>query len=847
MKITTLLCAITLLVSTEVFAQNYNPLWIPDTIAGSQFNLTMERGVEKWLGPSSAVETAGFNTQQTGRGSWGPTLFVRKGETVTMNVTNNLSDTTAVHWHGFKMSAEMVGGPKQRIAPKSSWKSSWKVTNSAGTYWYRPGLHAKAQEQLLKGLGGMIIVRDDEEAKLDLPRTYGVDDIPLVLSDRAFTAEGQIAVRAYGDSMQVNGVIRAQCNVPGQVVRFRLLNANTERCYFLGFGDNRKFSVIASDGGLLNAPVELTRYFLSPGERIEIVVNFSADKGKSVKLRAFNSFLPQSISGGERTQTGPFVNALARADFDILNVVVGDPTAKPVTAIPTQLAIVPPLKEADAFVNRRITISDSVLATGTPTSYMYNRKFYNPDSIEFKVGLNNTEVWEIGNTGNFSHPLHIHGVQFNILTRNGQASRPEEAGWKDVVFVRNRETVRVIAKFDDFPDSTRAYVFHCQNARHADQGEMGQYVVVDNGNVPTLSFMSTPVRTAREGTPYTYTSRVASNVQSPVTFAVTSGPAGLTINATTGVVTWATPAAGAYDVALAAYMVVNGQNYGAQQTYKLTVTPPLTVTFTSTPVTTGYEGVTYAYAVRARCSDTTRFLSYRMVDSVAGMNLSRQGQLTWAKPALGTYNIAIRATVNGDTVNAVQRYVLTIGSSDATRVTFTTANLPPGTEGKPYSFKVNAMCTDSTKRVELTFRDSVAGMSLTPAGLLEWPAPVIGMHRITIRAKVVGDTLFADQTFNLSIRPDTTTDVAEDQSSSATFRVYPIPASQYVTVETAEPLRDRATISIIDVSGRTVASIPVKAGCAVWSVDTASLPQGSYVIQIDQSARRVRVPLLISR
>ena len=645
MKNLVLLVALLVSAATTTFSQTYNDLWIPDTLSGKQFNLTMEEGHEHWFGPNSLVMTAGFNPEVTGHYFWGPTLIIRKGDTVTMNVVNNLKDTTTVHWHGMHLPPVMDGGPHQPIAPGATWKPYWKVMNNAATYWYHPHLHMMAEEQLLMGLGGMIIVRDADEDKLALPRTYGVDDIPLALSDRAFTADGQISIEPYGDSMQVNGVIRAQYTVPSQVVRFRILNSSSERSYNLGFSDGRKFSVIASDGGLLNSPVELTRYLLSSGERIEILVNFSADKGKSVKLRAFNSVLPQNIPGGDRIPVGIFNNILARVDFDVLNINVGNPTASPVTTIPTQLAIVAPLKEADAFVTRKLTISDTNIQGNAGVSFILNHRLFNENYIDYKVGLNNTEIWEIANSGNFAHPFHIHDVEFNLLTRNGQPVKSEEAGWKDVVLVKARETVRFIARFDDFADSTAPYMFHCHIALHEDEGMMGQFVVVDNGSVPTISFMTSPVLTAREGTAYTYQAKASANVKETITYAVTSGPPGLTIDQNTGVVTWPTPVKGTYDVSLGAYMTITGKNYASAQNYKLSVTPPLSVNFTSTPVVTGTEGKAYSYTVRARCSDTTKFIGYRFIDSVAGMSLTRQGVLSWAQPKIGTYNIAVRATV----------------------------------------------------------------------------------------------------------------------------------------------------------------------------------------------------------
>lgn len=124
-----------------------------------------------------------------------------------------------------------------------------------------------------------MIVRDEIESALALPRTYSVDDIPLVLTDRDFNSSNQFTVVPYGDSMLTNMTLRAQYSLPAQVVRFRILNAAIERSFNLGFSDGRNFAVISSDGGLLNAPVTVTKYLLHAGERIEILVNLSGQKG----------------------------------------------------------------------------------------------------------------------------------------------------------------------------------------------------------------------------------------------------------------------------------------------------------------------------------------------------------------------------------------------------------------------------------------------------------------------------------------------------------------------------------------------------------------------------------------
>jgi blue copper oxidase len=463
----------TLAIASTCHAQ-YNTLRIPDTLSGTTFNLTAKDTFTQ-IAPGNQTIVAALNGDW-----WGPTLILRKGDVVHMNVTNKLNDTTTIHWHGMHLPAIMDGGPHQPVPPNTTWSPYWKVDNNAGTYWYHPHLHMMALQQITEGLGGLIIVRDSLESSLNLPRTYGVDDIPLVLTDRKFDAMNQFNVAPYGDSMMVNGVLRAQYTVPAQVVRLRVLNAATERSYNIGFSDNRTFYVITTDGGLVNVPVPVTRLLLSAGERAEILLNCTGQSGTTVDLKAYNSVLTPQIPGGELFTAGPLVNALGHADFNILHMNIGPATASLVTTIPTTLTTNTFYSESSASVTRTVTITDSTVGPGGP-AFLINHKFFDITRIDYHVPLDNVEIWQLTSTSNFSHPFHIHDVEFSILDINGAAPPPEQQGWKDVVLLQAHQTVRFIAKFSDYSDSLKPYMFHCHIAGHEDANMMGQFVV---GNSP---------------------------------------------------------------------------------------------------------------------------------------------------------------------------------------------------------------------------------------------------------------------------------------------------------------------------------------------------------------------------
>jgi blue copper oxidase len=469
----------------------YNTLFIPDTLSGIDFSLRIHDTSAQYM-TGIPTHTMAYNDNSI----LGPTLIFRKGTTVHMHVENDLKDTTTVHWHGMHLPAIMDGGPHEPIAPGATWSPEWLVKNNAATYWYHPHLHMKTTEHIIKGLAGMIIVHDDAEEALNIPRTYGVDDIPLVLNDKRFNANNQLVICHYGDTMMCNGTLNAQYNIPSQVVRFRVLNGANERSYNLGFSDDRDFYVIADDASLLNKPVAVKRYILSPGERIEILVNFSSQEGETITLKAYNSKLPNDIPGTEPNKLSTpksLRNKLGRRDFDILRLDITSPTSHALLTIPSTLVKTGGLDSTKASVIRTINMENATnCAIPSFGCYTFNNNSYNMDNVDYKVRKGAVEIWQITNNSNISHPFHIHDVSFKILNRSDGPVAAYEKGWKDVVLVRRGTTVRFIAKFADYADSVHPYMFHCHITMHEDAGMMGQFVVMP----PTKNNLSSVTATS---------------------------------------------------------------------------------------------------------------------------------------------------------------------------------------------------------------------------------------------------------------------------------------------------------------------------------------------------------------
>ena len=566
----------------------YNTLFIPDTLSGPNFTLRMHDTTNQYLN-GLATNTAAFNNNDI----LGPTLIFTKGVAVQMHVRNDLQDTTTVHWHGMHLPAIMDGGPHQVINPGTTWSPTWVVKNEAATYWYHPHLHRKTSEQLIKGLSGLIIVRDDKESALALPRTYGVDDIPLILNDKRFEAvTNQFEFSRYGDTMMCNGTLNAQYNVPAQVIRFRVLNAATERCYNLGLSNNQSFSVIASDAGLLDKPVAVTRYILAPGERIEILVNLSSLQNQSVTLRAFNASLPVAIAGSEpdnNSIASVLRNKLGRRDFDILRLNVIAQTANAVKTIPTALVQNETIDSTQASVTRKLKISQAGNACSDPSTKCawFNNQFFDMQRIDYKVKQDDTEIWEITNNGIVAHPFHIHDVSFKILSRSDGPLAEYEKGWKDVVLVKKGTTVRFIAKFSDYADSVHPYMFHCHMTFHEDEGLMGQFVVTPPAtSQPSISIANNKLS---EGNSGTQQMNFTVTLSSPYTQAITvayktkdgTAIAGSDYNSNSGTLSFA-----AGETIKTISVTVNGDtNVESDETFKVVLSNAINATITKTTAT----------------------------------------------------------------------------------------------------------------------------------------------------------------------------------------------------------------------------------------------------------------------
>ncbi|HLV05576.1 MAG TPA: multicopper oxidase domain-containing protein [Actinomycetaceae bacterium] len=430
------------------------------------FDLTAQQGTRQFVPGGATTPTWGLNGDYLG-----PTLRAHRGEEVVVRITNELPETTTMHWHGMHLPPEMDGGPHQTVAPGETWSPSWVVDQPAATLWYHPHTHGLTQEHVGRGLAGMFILDDDTSGTLDLPSEYGVDDIPVIVQDRSIDDEGRVTGSSFGttgplgEELLVNGTYGPYLDVTTERVRLRLLNASAARTYAFAADDGRDLMLVGTDGGLLEAPVPMDQVQLSPGERAEVVVTMSP--GERVVLRS----LPPDL-GTDGTEDR---SAGGQDRFDVLELRAADEPA-PSPPLPERLVPVPRLDPA-ADAHRTFDLR----------SFRINGRSMDMDRVDLAVTVDSTEVWEVRNVHGTPHNFHVHDVQFQVLDVDGAPPPPQLRGWKDTVYLPPHGSVRLIMRFEDYTDATVPYMFHCHLLWHEDQGMMGQFVVVDEGEEPDLA------------------------------------------------------------------------------------------------------------------------------------------------------------------------------------------------------------------------------------------------------------------------------------------------------------------------------------------------------------------------
>jgi FtsP/CotA-like multicopper oxidase with cupredoxin domain len=459
----------------------------------------------------------------------GPIIRVKKGQRVRIHYANELptAQPSIVHWHGLRLPEDMDGGPRYAIAPGKKYVYEFQVNDRAGTYWFHPHPHGLTGLQVHNGLAGLFLVSDDEESALGLPS--GDYDVPLVIQDRTFDAENQFVYLAkylakaeaggmhgghgmhgssdsmapqmaaemqtmmgfLGERVLVNGKPDFVLSAATRSYRLRLLNGSNARIYKLGWSDGRPVTVIGSDGGLLEQPVEKPYVMLAPAERVELWVDFRGrTEGEEITLQSLrfegaddHGRMPGMAAAETTAQGAPLTLFTVRIERS-----VDEPAQLPQTL--STIERLSPEQSSNAGSPHKVALTFRAMQW-----YINGRQYEMDEALpEETVKAGSTEIWEVINELNpgammdangMAHPIHLHGVHFQVL---GREVLPQlkagwdtvrvgliDEGWKDTVLVMPGERVRLAMTFGEHRG---LFQYHCHNLEHESAGMMRNFCVV---------------------------------------------------------------------------------------------------------------------------------------------------------------------------------------------------------------------------------------------------------------------------------------------------------------------------------------------------------------------------------
>ncbi|WP_371068537.1 multicopper oxidase family protein [Sediminibacillus sp. JSM 1682029] len=482
---------------------------------GPYYEVRMEEFRQKLHRDLPPTRLWGYNRQFPG-----PTFEVKQDEPIRVRWTNHLPNRhilpidgsvhnvanepqvrTVVHLHGSETKPDSDGYPEawftngfKETGPSFS-REVYEYPNHqrATTLWYHDHAMGITRLNVYAGLAGMYIIRNEHEKALHLPS--GKYEIPLLIQDRSFNQDGSLAyprqpddaaanlpnpsiVPAFnGDTILANGKVWPYLEVEPRKYRFRVLNGSNTRSYQLMLDSGQPFYQIGSDGGLLKNTVKIEQIGVEPAERVDVIVDFSKLKGKTVVMK--NNL---GANADPDDPTG-----------DIMQFRVTKPLSRKDTSkIPRHLSRIPSLKQNNITAIRQLKLVGSTDEYDRPLLLLDNKKWHDP--VTEKPELGTTEIWSLVNVTNFTHPIHIHLVQFQVLDRRpfdlerynqdgkidytgtATAPAPNERGWKDTIAAPSAQITRVIAKFAPY---TGDYVWHCHILEHEDYDMMRPFTVID--------------------------------------------------------------------------------------------------------------------------------------------------------------------------------------------------------------------------------------------------------------------------------------------------------------------------------------------------------------------------------
>jgi FtsP/CotA-like multicopper oxidase with cupredoxin domain len=426
----------------------------------------------------------------------GPTIRLRRGQRVRIRFQNRLADPSIVHWHGLDVPQEADGHPRLAVPSGGDYVYEFVVRNRAGTYWYHPHPHMQTGPQVYRGLAGLLIVGDEEEAALALPA--GAAELTWVLQDRRFDANNQLTYSMtmmdaemgfLGDRVLVSGQLSPRVAVGTRPYRVRVLNGSNARVYKLAWSDGSPMTVIGVDGGLLDRAVNRAVVTLAPAQRVDVWLDLSQRAvGTSLELRsdAFEAGDVGLVMGrgrgagfGRGAGRGAGGTGLGAA-MTLVSLEVRRRESAGGSRLPSRLSDGgPTLATSDRMPERSVPLTFEAMAwkIGGRTFEMTGVA----DDETVRAG--SSQIWSFVNAGGpmgmqMAHPIHLHGRQFRVVGRSGGDPANSvrdgliDAGWLDTVLVLPDETVRIHVPFSEFPG---LFLYHCHILEHEDMGMMRNF------------------------------------------------------------------------------------------------------------------------------------------------------------------------------------------------------------------------------------------------------------------------------------------------------------------------------------------------------------------------------------
>jgi FtsP/CotA-like multicopper oxidase with cupredoxin domain len=427
-----------------------------------------------------------------------PTIRIRQGETARIDLVNDLGEQTIMHWHGLAVPQEADGHPRLAIGQGRSYSYEFPILNRAGTYWYHPHPHHRTAAQTYLGLGGFLIVANDEEDDYELPG--GEHETPLLLQDKRLAAGLSLDYALgmpdmmhgfLGDTAFANGVANATVDVDRTRYRLRIANGCNARILNLGLSNGAAMTLIGSDGGLLEMPVRVERIMLGPAERADVLLDFSGLRpGERPMLRSFAFEVPGMMMGmgggmgrdgrGGRGGRGGMMmmggDRMQGTEMDFLEFVVRDSQPEPGPPLPSRFAPVPNRGEPTGDTPRQTFVfQSSMMMGGGGPAHSINGLRFELLRVDARIPRMQSEVWTFVNDSELPHPVHVHAGQCRPLSRTGGRGRlmPWETGLKDTVLTLPGERVDVMVRF--FHEGL--YLLHCHNLEHEDMDMMINFEV----------------------------------------------------------------------------------------------------------------------------------------------------------------------------------------------------------------------------------------------------------------------------------------------------------------------------------------------------------------------------------